>query len=287
MKKLLGIVVLGLLWCNLGFAIDLKIPKSEDEWNNAYNSLNWKQGPSTINFNDAKSKIILDSNFLILEGDEANQWLYWSNGIQFPNVKIYATDFDEGSQYNFQYSDSGYVETDDWTDVDPDNFIKEIRENYKASNAEREKNNLPTITNVNWLYKPYLDKNYDSVYYALQITWSDNQISNQGTAILLGREGYTQASYVAGDSGYQEQMLLNLSNIHTFNSTKQYKDWKSGDKVAAAGIGALLATTLGVKALKPGIIAAALILLKKFWFIILLPFILAGKLFSGLFNKKK
>jgi len=284
---LIKIILLFFSFTIHAIAIDLNIPKTEDEWGKAYNSVNWKQGPSTVNFNDAKSKITVGSNFSILEGNDVNQWLYWTNGIKFPNVKIYVVDIDEGSQYYFQFSDSGYVKTDDWIDVKPDKFIKEIREKYETNNADREKNNQPTITNVSWLYKPYLDKNYDTVYYALNIGWSDSQITEQGTAIILGREGYTMGSYVAGDSGYQEQMLLNLSNIHTFNSTKQYKDWKSGDKVAAAGIGALLATTLGVKALKPGIIAAALILLKKFWFIILLPFILAGKLFSGLFNKKK
>ena len=92
---------------------------------------------------------------------------------------------------------------------------------------------------------------------------------------------------MAGNNGYQEQMLLNLSKIHKFNDTKEYKDWKAGDKVAAAGIGALLATTLGVKALKPGLIAAGLLLLKKFWFIIFLPFIWLGKLFTGSSKKRK
>ena len=67
----------------------------------------------------------------------------------------------------------------------------------------------------------------------------------EGTAIILGREGYTTASYVAGNNGYQEQMLLNLSKIHKFNDTKEYKDWKSGDKVAAAGIGALTCNNTG------------------------------------------
>ena len=92
---------------------------------------------------------------------------------------------------------------------------------------------------------------------------------------------------MAGNNGYQEQMLLNLSKIHKFNATKEYKDWKSGDKIAAAGIGALLASTLGIKAMKPGIIAAALLLLKKFWFIIFLPFIWLGKLFTGFSKKNK
>ena len=124
------------------------------------------------------------------------------------------------------------------------------------------------------------------MYYALNVEWSNNTSTSEGTAIILGREGYTTASYVAGSIGYQEQLLLKLSKIHKFNATKEYKDWKSGDKVAAAGIGALLATTLGIKALKPGIIAAGLLLLKKFWFIIFLPFILLGKLFTGSSKKK-
>ena len=118
-----------------------------------------------------------------------------------------------------------------------------------------------------------MDGVYNSVYYALNVTWSDNSSTVEGAALILGREGYTTGKYVAGTNGYQEQMLLNLSKIHKFNTAKEYKDWKSGDKVAAAGIEQFYATTLGVKALKPGIIAAGLLLLKKFWFIIFLPFI--------------
>ncbi len=288
MKKIL-LIIFNFFFIIFAFkvlAIDLKIPKTEDEWSKAVSSLNWKYGPKTINFNEANSKINIASNFMILEQDEANQWLYWSNGTQFEQVKVYATHRDENSQYMFSYADSGYVKTDDWTDVDPNKFLKEIQENYKSGNEERKKNNLATVTNVSWKRKPYLDHNYNSVYYALSLQWSDNQTTTQGTAIILGREGYTMAQYVAGVSGYQEQMLLNLSKIHKFNATKEYKDWKSGDKVAAAGIGALLATTLGIKALKPGIIAAALLFLKKFWFIIFLPFILLGKLFTGSSKKK-
>ena len=64
-----------------------------------------------------------------------------------------------------------------------------------------------------------------------------------------------------------------------------YSNFKTGDKIAAVGIGALLATTLGVKALKPGLLVGLALLLKKFWFIILLPFVFIGKLFSSGSNK--
>ena len=266
--------------------IDRNIPKTNEEWDKAWASLNWKQGPSVINYNQANSKISISANFEILEERDSHQMLYWLNGVDFDYVDIYA--FGQNSeQYMFYYTDSGYVKTDDWTDVDPDKFINEMRENYKASNITRQQNGQPTVLNVTWKKKPYLDGTYNSVYYAFNVTWSDNSSTVEGTAIILGREGYTTGSYVGGKLGYQEQMLLNLSKMHKFNNAKEYKDWKSGDKVAAAGIGALLATTLGVKALKPGIIAAGLLLLKKFWFIIFLPFIWLGNLFKGSGKKKK
>ena len=284
--NLLKLILLFLIFNFKALALDTKIPVTNEEWVKASNSLNWKDGPVLVDFNEANSTIKISQNFSVLEDKDAQQILYWQNGTRFDYINIYAVD-NNGAQYSFYYVDSGYVKTNDWTDVDPNKFIKEIKENFKASNENRKKNGQTTILNVSWKKKPYLDGVYNSVYYALNVDWSDNTSTVEGTAIILGREGYTSASYVSGDTGYQEQMLLNLSKIHKFNDTKEYKDWKSGDKVAAAGIGALLATTLGVKALKPGIIAAGLLLLKKFWFIIVLPFIWLGKLFTGSDKKKK
>ena len=79
-------------------------------------ALNWKEGPSLVNFNEANSKINLSSNFSILEGKDAHQLLYWLNGTSFDYVNVYAID-DYSAQYMFYYTDSGYVKTDDWTDV--------------------------------------------------------------------------------------------------------------------------------------------------------------------------
>ncbi len=284
MKKFCLLIFFVLISFN-SLAIDKKIPSNTDEWRKAWSTLGWINGPKEMNFQEAQSKININSNFDILTDNDANQLLFWLNGIEFPYVKIYAYDLNDDTQYMFYYNDSGYVKTNDWTDVDPKKFIDEIRENYKISNEERKKNNLPYVINVTWMKTPYLDGIYNSVYWALNVQWSDNTSSQEGTALILGREGYTTAKYVAGQNGYDEQMLLNLSKMHKFNETKEYKDWKSGDKVAAVGIGALLASTLGVKALKPGLVAAGLAILKKFWFILFLPFIWLGKLFTG--SKKK
>jgi len=287
MKKIFFTLLIIFLSTFKSFAIDKNIPKTDEEWAKAYNSLPWEDGPLVFSYNDANSKINLSNNFSILRGEDAHQLLFWLNGTTFDYIDMYALNNNDSSQYMFFYTDSGYVKTDDWTDVDPNKFIKEIKENYKASNETRKQNGQSFVLDVNWKKKPYLDGIYNSVYYALNVSWSDNTSTVEGTAIILGREGYTTGKYVGGNLGYSESMLLNLSKIHKFNPTKEYKDWKSGDKVAAAGIGALLATTLGVKYLKPGILAVAAVFLKKFWFVIFIPFIWLFKMFSGSSKKKK
>lgn len=287
MRKFLLVILIFLIIPFKSFSINKNIPKTEEELFQAINNLPWETGPLVYNYNLANSKINISGDFSILRNEDAHQMLFWLNGTEFSYVDMYAMSDIDASQLLFSYTDSGYVKTDDWTKVDPDKFIKEIRENYKLSNETRKKNGQPTIMDVTWYKKPYLDDTLNSVYYALNVEWSNNTSSVEGTAIILGRDGYTTANYVGGDQGYNESMLLNLSKMHKFNATKEYKDWKSGDKVAAAGIAALLASTLGVKFLKPGILAVVAIFLKKFWFIIFIPFIWLFKVFTGSSKKKK
>ena len=287
MRNLLLLSLVFLLIPFKSFSINKNIPNSDEELIQAINNLPWETGPLVYNYNLANSKINISGDFSILRNEDAHQMLFWLNGTEFSYVDMYAMSDIDASQLLFSYTDSGYVKTDDWTKVDPDKFIKEIRENYKLSNETRKKNGQPTIMDVTWNKKPYLDDTLNSVYYALNVEWSNNTSSVEGTAIILGREGYTTANYVGGDQGYSESMLLNLSKMHKFNATKEYKDWKSGYKVAAAGIAALLASTLGVKFLKPGILAVVAIFLKKFWFIIFIPFIWLFKVFTGSSKKKK
>ena len=287
MRKFLLVILIFLIIPFKSFSINKNIPNSDEELIQAINNLPWETGPLVYNYNLANSKINISGDFSILRNEDAHQMLFWLNGTEFSYVDMYAMSDIDASQLLFSYTDSGYVKTDDWTKVDPDKFIKEIRENYKLSNETRKKNGQPTIMDVTWNKKPYLDDTLNSVYYALNVEWSNNTSTVEGTAIILGREGYTTANYVGCDQGYNESMLLNLSKMHKFNATKEYKDWKSGDKVAAAGIAALLASTLGVKFLKPGILAVVAIFLKKFWFIIFIPFIWLFKVFTGSSKKKK
>ena len=63
-----------------------------------------------------------------------------------------------------------------------------------------------------------------------------------------------------------------------FDEGFKYSDYKPGDKLAAVGIGGLVAGSLGVKAIaKSGL----LVKLAKFWWILLAPLAFMGRFLSG------
>ena len=113
-------------------------------------------------------------------------------------------------------------------------------------------------------------------------------IALAGAAALAGRKGRAAKAMQNSMTADMDRSMVPMSNrmVQGLNFPAG-TDLSGIDKIAAAGIGALLASTLGIKAMKPGIIAAALLLLKKFWFIIFLPFIWLGKLFTGSSKKNK
>ena len=84
-------------------------------------------------------------------------------------------------------------------------------------------------------------------------------------------------SFVVDHRDYQlaKYTFEKIKDDYVFNDTHQYSDFKQGDKVAAYGIGALLAASMGIA--KAGFMAH---FCKKTWFILLLPFIFIGRLFN-------
>ena len=88
---------------------------------------------------------------------------------------------------------------------------------------------------------------------------------------------------IANSNCSGKYFALDFANTISFKEGFKHLDYKSGDKVAAIGIGGLVAGTLGVKALaKAGIIAKFLPFLIKFWWIILAPIV---AIFGMFFNK--
>ena len=275
-----------LCYSPISFAIDLEMYEGDTLYQKIF-KLNWIEGPKVINHTD-QGKVQLKEGELALINDDAKQIMYWYNGLQY-NSDLFITK-NYVHYIDYQYFNEGYVKLDDWKDVNPDKFIKQMRSDAKEANKIRIENNSETVENTEWLQEPTLDREKNAVYYALLVEFSDGGISVNATTLILGRHGYTNVTYTGDPEEFKinkDEILSHIVANYSFVEQKKYTNFSTGDKVAAAGIGGLLAASLGIKAFKAGGIAALLILLKKGGFLLFLPLIFAWGWIKRLFTRKE
>ena len=291
MKKIL-LLVLFLLISSKIIALETEIIKDGEKWFEKQSTLDWKnfeEKEFMAPVEGAGGSIKIDSSEIFLTGNDVNQFAYWTWGYSNYSLMLIRSGADT---IYIDHEGGGYVSIDDWKNVDTNVMIKELNDNAKTVVQDRKAKNLSYATKLSWVHKPQLDRQKNMVYYAYKVEWSDDDLSLESLSLVLGKKGYTTVTFV---TKYDENISLaavskrNKDKASTFiyDEGEMYSDFKTGDKVAAVGIGALLAATLGVKALKPGLLIGLMLLLKKFWFILILPFLAIGKLFNNKSSKSK
>ena len=257
------------------------------------NSLKWQNFENSkvhkIKIPGSNASIQIYENEQYLLGQDIEQFNWWVSGKYYNNTVLEIL----ADGYRFvidRPTNDGYIKIDDWSNVSPEELIQGLRDVNKD-----QKDGLSYAKQVEWIYKPNLDKKNNMVNYSYKVVWSDNGISMESVNIILGRDGYILQTFIfndLSDTKANAEFVKGAASDVTFDSVYTYNNYKAGDKVAAVGIGALVATTLGVKAIKAvgGGAAAAggfLLLLKKFWWIILAPLVFIGKLFGGSEDKNQ
>jgi len=167
----------------------------------------------------------------------------------------------------FSYDQSGYVRDDEGASLDADAILESVRRGTDAGNRERKRHGWGTLTVEGWATKPFYDRATNN------LTWAITAHDNEGgrtvnhSVRLLGRGGVMHADLVTTPE--QLAVLVPTFNTmiggYTYSSGYKYAEWRSGDKVAAYGLTALVAGGAGVALVKSG-------LLVKFWKLIVIGF---------------
>ena len=290
LKNFFKIIFLTLLLFNFyqtsSIAVEEKIIENEEERSKKLDTLNWYNWDNPI---EHKTKIdranaeiyILENEYYLKGQKDTNQYSWWTWGKSDSSDLIIF-----GPEYSvfIEYEDAGYVKLDDWKDVDPEQWINEMRAIAKENAEIFKKQNLNYIKSMKWIYKPAVDEKNNSANYSYEVTWDSNIKTMESKSIALSRSGYLTFTYVIQiepntDLLAHAKISKELADTTVFTEGSKYSDYKSGDKIAAVGIGGLVAGTLGVKALaKVGAFAKLLPLLLKFGWILLIPLVFAGKL---------
>lgn len=172
----------------------------------------------------------------------------------------------------------GFVKFDDWDPSDLEEEVTAIEKELKLGvKAQSEAVGIP-IKFERWRAYPTLNKEMGVMYYATDISF-DGEISTNIKASVFDRYGYNVFRIVPFRSDLSEQEISQIVDkvavAYQPNQTARREAFTSGDKVAAVGAIGVLATLVGVKygkAAATGALAIAMLILKKAWFVLLLPF---------------
>jgi uncharacterized membrane-anchored protein len=240
-------------------------------------------------------KLNLPREFYFLDAQDAKEVLVdaWGNppdsmsgtvGMIFPSKYSPLSDGSWGIDLSFEKM--GYVKDDDAATIDYDELLGSMKEGTLANNEERTKRGYDPITLIGWASPPKYDFVNKRLHWAKELMFGEepNHTLNYDVR-FLGREGVFIMSYIAQMEQLQEiqQNLDPVLSLVSFDDGKKYSDFNpSMDQVAAIGIGGLIAGKLAAKA---GLLAVALVFLKKFAVLILLPFFWIVNKIKSMFSR--
>jgi len=284
MKKLLvGLISIIILFSTNLHAIEKKQIVDDAEWGKKLDTLKWYNEENSKNYTikipGSNANINIYEGEMYLLGQDIEQYNWWAYGRYHRELVLKV--FGIGYYYVIDKpTKDGYIKVEDWSDVSPEELIQGLRDANKDQG-----DGLSYAKEVQWIYKPNLDKEKDLVNYSYKVVWNDDIITMESKNIILGRGGHIDQIFVFSDLSNTKanaDLAKAASSDTTFDAGFSYKDFKAGDKVAAVGIGALVATSLGVKVLKGAkATGGILLLLKKLWWVILAPLAFIGTLFGG------
>jgi len=272
---------------------DNAYPKTEADLKAAYAALHWQDGNQGYDLPLSGSHLRLVGKYHILLGADARREAFLDNGDEFPNTEAIVVDDKGDAEVEFSFTHDGHVQDDDWKNIDPTDFLKQMQENQIEANKRRVANGKEPLTIIGWLQHPTYDAATHTASWSFELTAKDQHYVN-AKALQLSRDGFSELTWIGSIESYhaangQPAMLDNMLSSHSYKTGSRYIDFKEGDKVAGYGIAALVAGIIGVK-LGKGLIAAAIAFLiiagKKFGVIAALVAGGAASRFKSLFRRK-
>jgi uncharacterized membrane-anchored protein len=240
------------------------------------NGLDIKKGEIAL---DNGISVKIADGYYFLDKEDANEVLVnaWGNppsdatlGMIFP-IK-YAPISDGGWGIELSFDAMGHVDDSDAASIDYDELLAEMQADTQADNEFRVKDGYEPITLVGWASPPKYDFTNKRLHWAKELKFGTKETNTLNYNVrVLGREGVLVMNYISDMRSLPEisASIDGVMNMVSFQSGKTYADFQPGvDTVAAVGIGGLVA---GKVLAKTGLLAVALVFLKKFGFLLLLP----------------
>lgn len=236
-------------------------------------ALRYQTGEVTVGSNLAKLNV--PDSFRFLGPADAEKVLVdvWGNpkgasplGMLVPAGKD--PDTEEGWGIVITFDEDGFVKDDDADKINYTDLLKEMKDDTAAANEERKKAGYAPVDVVGWATPPHYDKAAKKLYWAKELHFGDAKENTLNYNIrMLGRRGVLVLNAVASMTQLPEVEAATpqILKFVDFQPGHRYADFvPSTDKLAAFGIGALIAGKVAAKAGLFKLLLGLLIAGKKF-----------------------
>ncbi len=247
----------------------------------------------TVAVPEAHVQLQLSDSFRYLGHEDSRRLLeeHWGNppddsvlGMLIPTVDD--LDSEHSWAVVLTYSEDGYVSDEDASEIDYDEMLADMKEETSDNNDALSEAGYDTVELLGWAQAPRYDAASKRLHWAKELKFSSNEVATVNYDIrVLGRGGYLSLNAI-GDIGDLDRINAGMNevlNMAQFDDGHRYADYnESTDKLAAYGVGALVAGGLASKA---GLFAKLGILLAKFWKIGLIAVVALGALGKKMLSK--
>jgi uncharacterized membrane-anchored protein len=236
----------------------------------------------------------LNADYRYLDPKETEKLLVaWGNppdaaqGTEGAVVPTAVDPFEEqGWAVVLSYMDDGHVDDSDARKIDYKELMADMKKSTREDIKDREKAGYGKMDLVGWATEPRYDSYTHKMYWAKELDFGGSQHTLNYDVRVLGREGVLSMNAVAGMNqltSIQRDMTA-LQGLADFNSGYRYEEYnKSTDKLAAYGLGALVAGGVAAKMGLFAKLAALLLAAKK---VIIAGVIAIGGFIARLFKRK-
>jgi uncharacterized membrane-anchored protein len=183
--------------------------------------------------------------------------------------------------------DDGHVDDSDARKIDYKELMSDMKKSTRDDNEEREKAGYGKVELVGWATEPRYDAGTHKMYWAKELDFGGSQHTLNYDVRVLGREGVLSMNAVAGMNQLTsiQRDMTQLQGLADFNQGFRYEEYdKSTDKLAAYGLGALVA---GGVAAKMGLFAKLVTILIAAKKLIIAGVIAIGGFLARMFKRKE
>jgi len=235
-------------------------------------SLNYQSGEVSIA--GAGAKLSLSENFRYLDAADTKRLLEeaWGNppGAEVSGAIVPAGfhPFAENWAVIVSFEDDGYVKDEDADQIDYAEILSQLQADAAEDSRLRVESGYEAIEVVGWAEPPHYDSVAHKIYWAKELKFGEAETNTLNYNIrALGRRGVLVLNAVGSMDQLSEVSagMQSILPLVEFEGGSRYADFDpSVDKVAAYGIGALVAGKLAAKAGLLAKFAPLLLVFKKF-----------------------